>query len=47
MRVRHDGATLRLEINTSQDVGDLTAVEDRVGALGGTVEVIHDVGPDT
>jgi signal transduction histidine kinase len=41
VRVGHDGATLRLEFETSQDVGDLTAVEDRVGALGGTVEVIQ------
>jgi signal transduction histidine kinase len=38
-RVLLDGATLRLEINISQDVGDSFAVEDRVGALGGTVEV--------
>lgn len=44
VRVRHDGATLRLEINTSQGGGDLTAVEDRVGALGGIVEIIHDCG---
>ena len=45
VRIRQDGARLRLEINTSQRVGDLTAVEDRVGALGGVVEVIDDVGP--
>jgi signal transduction histidine kinase len=40
VRVRDDGATLQLNISTAEDVGDLTAVEDRVGALGGTVEVI-------
>ena len=45
VRIRQDGARLRLEINTSQRVGDLTAVEDRVGALGGVVEVIDDGGP--
>ena len=45
VRLRQDGARLRLEINTSQRVGDLTAVEDRVGALGGVVGVIDDVGP--
>jgi signal transduction histidine kinase len=45
VRVRHDGATLRLEVNTPYGVGDLTAVEDRVGALGGAVEVVHDGGP--
>ena len=45
VRIRQDGARLRLEINTSQRVGDLTAVEDRVGALGGVVGVIDDVGP--
>ena len=44
VRIRQDGATLRLEINTSQGVGDVTAVEDRVGALGGIVEVIDDGG---
>jgi signal transduction histidine kinase len=38
VRVGEDGLTLRLEITTSQPVQDLTAVEDRVGALGGTVE---------
>jgi signal transduction histidine kinase len=38
VRVGEDGMTLRLEITTSQPVEDLTAVEDRVGALGGTVE---------
>jgi signal transduction histidine kinase len=38
VRVEEDGVTLRLEITTSQPVHDLTAVEDRVGALGGTVE---------
>jgi signal transduction histidine kinase len=45
VRVRHDGGTLRLEISTSRDVGDLTTVEDRVGALGGVVEVVRDGGP--
>jgi hypothetical protein len=45
VRVRRDGATLRLEINTPHDVSDLTAVEDRVGALGGAVEVIPAGGP--
>ena len=45
VRIRHDRATLRLEINTSQSVGDVTAVEDRVGAFGGVVEVIDDGGP--
>ncbi len=44
VRGRHDGATLRLEISTSEDLADLTAVEDRVGAVSGTVEVTP-VGP--
>jgi signal transduction histidine kinase len=39
VRVGEDDLTLRLEITTSQPVPDLTAVEDRVGALGGTVEL--------
>ena len=39
VRARNENATLGLEINISHDVGDLTAVEDRVGALGGTVTV--------
>jgi signal transduction histidine kinase len=45
VRIRRDGATLHLEINTPHDVGDLTAVADRVGALGGAVEVIPAGGP--
>ena len=44
MRARHAGATLDFAFNTSQGGGDLTAVEDRVGALGGIVEIIHDCG---
>jgi signal transduction histidine kinase len=38
VRVEEDGMTLRLEITTSQPIQDLTTIEDRVGALGGTVE---------
>lgn len=39
VRVGEEDMTLRLEITTSQPVQDLTAVEDQVGALGGSVEV--------
>jgi signal transduction histidine kinase len=42
----NDGATLRLEISTAHNVGDLTAVEDRVGALGGNITVDLGGGPE-
>jgi hypothetical protein len=38
VRVGEEDMKLRLEITTSEPVQDLTAVEDRVGALGGSVE---------
>jgi signal transduction histidine kinase len=40
VHARQHGSMLRLNITTTAPATDLTALEDRVGALGGTVEVI-------